>query len=436
MILDSDSAAKPQTAISEGHFRRLAGQYFDWGLVPIPLGVGKKAASSRWKEYQTQFPPRAWINQEWAARSSRNIGIICGKVSGGLTVRDFDEADDYHRWADEHPALAARLPTVRTRRGFHVYVRPADGQTASIDLRRFGVVGELKGDHTYVVAPGSIVRFDAHGNEHEPHRYSWVVQPEYVDGKAVFPPVSLTKSGLMPLIEHSTTSTLSNHNHSQHPQRTLSSEKFTPSALSQSDQISLLVDRHPITGPNQRNGALWRLAIDCATSCKGIVDEDFAIALLDAWMDRYIHLAETQCPDVNWGEFESMLDRVGQTKNPFLSALPHLYENTPKPSWAARISRLRDTGNVDRIARLVIAADMLAEGRDFFLACRTMADLTGMMPATALAITKRLCRLGILELVEAGDRRSGGSGKANLYRLLVNDDGEIRPKPLGLEHPE
>jgi hypothetical protein len=44
-------------------------------------------------------------------------------VSGGLAVRDFDQADAYQKWAAEYPDEAKRLPTVQTARGFHVYGR-------------------------------------------------------------------------------------------------------------------------------------------------------------------------------------------------------------------------------------------------------------------------------------------------------------------------
>src|SRR5262245_60507560 len=51
------------------------------------------------------------------------LAVVLGSISGGLAVRDYDDAGAYQRWAGDHPELARRLPTVRTGRGFHVYCR-------------------------------------------------------------------------------------------------------------------------------------------------------------------------------------------------------------------------------------------------------------------------------------------------------------------------
>ena len=56
-----------------------------------------------------------------------------GDVSGGLISRDFDTMTAYQRWSEAFPELAAKLPTVATSRGRHVYARtePEAGVSAA-----------------------------------------------------------------------------------------------------------------------------------------------------------------------------------------------------------------------------------------------------------------------------------------------------------------
>lgn len=51
------------------------------------------------------------------------LAFIAGAISAGVYVRDFDKSGVYCDWAAAHPALASRLPTARTARGYHVYAR-------------------------------------------------------------------------------------------------------------------------------------------------------------------------------------------------------------------------------------------------------------------------------------------------------------------------
>jgi hypothetical protein len=59
----------------------------------------------------------------WSVSYLTGLVIVLGAVSGGLAVRDFDQADAYRAWATSHPDLADSLATARTHRGFPVYGR-------------------------------------------------------------------------------------------------------------------------------------------------------------------------------------------------------------------------------------------------------------------------------------------------------------------------
>lgn len=118
------------------------------GLSVLPIGKEKKPAVKVWKQFQTVAPDVATI-ESWFGVPRTGLGIILGPVSGDLVVRDFDNVDAYRAWKKAYPMLAATLPTVRTKRGFHVYARVRDRK-----VQRF-CDGELRGAGSYVVAPPS-----------------------------------------------------------------------------------------------------------------------------------------------------------------------------------------------------------------------------------------------------------------------------------------
>lgn len=97
--------------------------------------------------------PPTWERMEpyWDNPRTTGLAVILGAVSGNLSARDFDRLDSYERWRDEHPDLAAVLPTVWTPRpGRHLFKRTA----GPCRTQRFDD-GELRGHRGIVVLPPS-----------------------------------------------------------------------------------------------------------------------------------------------------------------------------------------------------------------------------------------------------------------------------------------
>ena len=90
-----------------------------WSLIPIKPGT-KTPACQSWKQYQTT-PADDKLLRRWFADGKKGVAVVCGRVSAGLVIRDFDDMGAYDRWAQDHPELARSLPTVATSRGRHVY---------------------------------------------------------------------------------------------------------------------------------------------------------------------------------------------------------------------------------------------------------------------------------------------------------------------------
>ena len=123
---------------------------WEQGIAVIPLQGKRPSFFLRWKRYQKRLPTEATI-ESWQRAGFESYGIICGAVSGGLFVIDFDDAKLYAAFCRAFPHLSDGR-TVQTRRGYHVYLR-ADFPVAA---RRFQGC-DIKGEVGYVVGPGSQV---------------------------------------------------------------------------------------------------------------------------------------------------------------------------------------------------------------------------------------------------------------------------------------
>jgi hypothetical protein len=143
-------AAQEQTTLTA------ALAYAALGLSIVPLD-GKRPALTSWTAYQqtaaSQEAIKAWNN----AGLLKNIGIVCGRVSGNLVVLDLDGAAGY-------PAFAATFPTLEETYtvasgggvGKHVYFY-VDSLPPSVKAMGTPISNlELCGEGRQVVAPPSI----------------------------------------------------------------------------------------------------------------------------------------------------------------------------------------------------------------------------------------------------------------------------------------
>ena len=113
--------------------------YRYWGFSVFPVGREKKPLVS-WKPYQRRRPHDCVLGTLFGNAKVTGLAVVLGEISQGLAVRDFDTVESYLDWEKAHPELAKRLPTVRTRRGFHVFCRLTKPSFAKWDD------GELRGN--------------------------------------------------------------------------------------------------------------------------------------------------------------------------------------------------------------------------------------------------------------------------------------------------
>ena len=132
--------------------------YLAAGLSIIPVGKDKKPLCA-WKPFQEGLADRTLIHDWFGHQNQPNLGIVCGQVSGGLLVLDFDydARATFHQWKEAVGPLAEKLPTVKTGKGLHVYMRTDDpGGNRHLARSTDGrVLIETRGEGGYVIAPPS-----------------------------------------------------------------------------------------------------------------------------------------------------------------------------------------------------------------------------------------------------------------------------------------
>lgn len=136
--------------------------YISAGLSVIPIRAdGTKApAVSSWKQFQTQAPTLDEIPHMFSG--DVGIAVICGAVSGGLEVLDFDQPGLFENWADlvqeQLPGLLERLPVYETPSGgAHVLFRTEKvqgNQKLAVSADK-SVLIETRGTGGYILAAPS-----------------------------------------------------------------------------------------------------------------------------------------------------------------------------------------------------------------------------------------------------------------------------------------
>ena len=138
----------------------IAIEYRNAGLSVIPIRLdGSKAPSiPSWSQYQQRIA----TNEEIATWFSRpaGIGIVCGMVSGGLEVLDFDDGSLFYPWFDLVTEIAGKLAVIETPNdGYHVIYRCEEiggNRKIAVDpAKEKQTLIESRGQGGYIVGTGS-----------------------------------------------------------------------------------------------------------------------------------------------------------------------------------------------------------------------------------------------------------------------------------------
>jgi hypothetical protein len=134
------------------------------GFSVIPIkGMDKVPAISSWKEFQKRKPSDEELHK-YFDHGDKNIGVVCGKISGGadsegkqyaLVVMDSDDPKTLDFLIEGGISkFLQRTLIVKTGKGYHAYFLVPEN--ALINKRFENLKIDIKGEGSYVVAPPSI----------------------------------------------------------------------------------------------------------------------------------------------------------------------------------------------------------------------------------------------------------------------------------------
>ena len=144
----------------DGTVLKLASEYRNAGInvIPLYLDGSKKPGLPSWLPYQSKFATDAELSA-WFSKP-HGIGLVCGILSGGLEVFDFDDGSLFEPWRQKVKNIVERLPVVETPSGgWHVLFRCSEvggnNKIAMDPSREKQTLIETRGEGGYVVAEGS-----------------------------------------------------------------------------------------------------------------------------------------------------------------------------------------------------------------------------------------------------------------------------------------
>jgi hypothetical protein len=349
----------------------------DLGCSIIPIRPKtKKPALHTWARYQQARPDRETL-MEWFKGPETSVGVICGDVSGGLVVRDFDQQDAYSHWATEFRGLADSLPTVRTSRGCHVYAR-VRGSTRT---QRF-TDGELRGDGAYVVCPPSLHSTGTH--------YRWRGDPP-----TAIPFIDSTERLLSPACREP-------------------SLRADPWPVSHQPPLMLgeLVAKHLPTGTGQREHCLWELA-RALKAQRPEASEDLLREVFAIWWPMARPIVSTKSEAASWAAFRRAWANCRFPHAARWKQAVRLAESRPAPRLPA------DLAAVERLNKLMGLCAALQEvnGGPFHLGVRKAGEFMNVSRNTAARDIEVLVGAGALtctrpEFVKAKEAREYCLGPA------------------------
>ncbi len=302
--------------------------------------------------------------------------MVCGEVSGGLLVRDFDQQAAYSSWASLFPDAASSLPTVATARGRHLYAR----LRGSLPRTRKFDDGELRSDGAYVVGVPSV--------HPSGHRYHWLSdEPREIP---VIDDVSLFATAA------TDDATAATDAHKQNPWHVSHSVHGSVHVGEQPHTLAEVVARHLPSGTGMRERCLFNLARAWkARSPEASRDELGEV--FSVWWSRARHVVATKDEAVSLAAFLRAWRNVRVPAGARWETAVALADSRPAPCLPRDLAR---HVSLRRLASLCAALSDLSNGAPFFLGCRKAADYCATSHATAARDIDELTRRGILVCVK------------------------------------
>ncbi|MBN9524060.1 bifunctional DNA primase/polymerase, partial [bacterium] len=354
----------PRDDCTRSDYLQAAYHYCDLGWSVFPLN--RKEPVGRWKPFQEQRPRDREIGRMfWRPSWVDGVAAVTGDASVGLCVRDFDTVDGYLAWAEPRADLARRLPTVRTGRGLHVYIRLPKGYGPVYRSWKSGVLkGEVLGTpKRYVVLPpsrhpsGASYRWvwgePFNFNDlprHTPEELGWLEDQEQPKRTSERPPQTAPESNTVICSRGAV--------------------QNVPLEVIERDAVMKCLP----TGPNQRNDCLWELA----RTLKALPHlADAGEADLWPFVEQWFGLAQavigTKSLEVCWEDFRRQWKLVQVPAGQGFDAAVSRVLTEPFPAEADQY----DEEAMRRLVAVCAGLQRYAGDAPFYLSCRTAHRVCG-----------------------------------------------------------
>jgi hypothetical protein len=382
-------------------------EYSDRGWSIVPIGADKVAVG-KWRAAQTARPSAAELVRRVSRPGVTGLAAMGGAVSGGLALRDFDRAESYRTWAENHAKLAIGLPTVRTHRGFHVYFRAAEEGYAEFDD------GEFRGDSKhYTVLPPS---------KHPSGKpYAWNIPLP----KGELPLIDPAEVGLIPDEAEDAT-----QEHTRAHSNCLS--VLSNPECSMCSCVASLHDAIEQTlppGVGNRNRYIFRFArlLKGMEAYHRLLPTDpLLIDALKQWHNAALPNLATQDWEASWDDFAYCWPRVKVAAGNGVKSILAGAVGVKLPAWAAEMSDASRS-----LINALIGLQRNAGKKPFFLGCRDAGRIAGLDHVDAARRLRRFVHDGILELVAVGVRPKASSyrytGRMSTTETRGGPDATIGP---------
>jgi hypothetical protein len=384
--------------------------YRNMGLAVIPVRPRSKAAHVAWKRYQDAPPEVSQIRRWWTNKPDSGIACIAGRPSDSLVVRDFDRMDSYNCWAAGNALWAARLPTVKTARGRHVYCRGDIQQIRDASPSRSGSIhlgdGELRGEGSYTLLPPSVHPSGA--------TYEWLRIPNEI------PRVDLIVVGFLGKMDDVTQRDTENAENTEKHRRTQRNQEMRPRSLTRergdSDFQKAVAKAIKLTIP-ERPGTRHRQVFQLCRALKGIpeladAEADNLLPYVKQWYKAALQYVTTKDFADTWCDF---LDGWKRVRVPLGSdSVSMLFAKAisgPMPDVMSKY----ESPKLTVLTALCREMQRATTGESFYLGARTVARLLEIEPMTASRYLRLMVNDRVLEISGRGNLKGR---RATCYRYL------------------
>jgi hypothetical protein len=363
----------------------------DRGISVVPMIRDTKMPRMKWKPL-AQHRMGTDEARSAFAEPGTGVAVISGRVSGNLAVRDFDSVAAYDRWRDRRPALAAMLPTVRTRRGFHIWA---------------------VSDHFHIV-PGIDGEFRGLGLSMAPH------SPR-TDGKLV-EWVNPLPAGEIPTIPHA--ELIGDYPFSTgNPQQPTGGQGEPPGDKNtfclplptsatypcKSMSAAEVIESTLPAGPGERNARLLDLARGLRFNAgMAGASSDELHSILRRWWELAKPSIRTRDLDSSWIDFRHAFSRA---KYPLGGNVLTIAALNVDPNDLPECSKRYDSTPVKQLVGLCFELSKMTGGV-FFLSSHEAAERVSVAPSHCWKMLNMLVDDGVLTIKEHGTKR-----RATRYRF-------------------